>query len=141
MFLYNIRQNSKQKCMSIVNIVITCFMFVIINDKGVFNSIVNNFNSMGQSFVNATTTCPIENMLTGMINISRLIVFEYSFTMGIGFVFVELAFILALSFAIFTLIRKTTSFERLNGTKQKINLPSKVLGTNDIYLKTNKLIC
>ena len=137
----NFKQSLKNKKMSIAQIVMTFVLFVIINDKGVFNGIINNINSIGNG-VTTITTCPFENMITGMINLSRIIMLDYSITMGIGYMFLNIALIIAVSVAVFYLVNTSQNEKALVVSEPNYHRPeSKAISSNDIYLKTNKFIC
>ena len=141
MLFKNFKQSLKNKKMSIAQIVMTFVLFVIINDKGVFNGIINNINSIGNG-VTTITTCPFENMITGMINLSRIIMLDYSITMGIGYMFLNIALIIAVSVAVFYLVNTSQNEKALVVSEPNYHRPeSKAISSNDIYLKTNKFIC
>lgn len=141
MLLNNFKHSLKNKKMSISQIVMAFVLFVIINDKGVFNGILNNLHSICNGMT-TMTTCPFESFVTGMINISRIVMLDYSITMGIGYMFFNLALIMAIAVAIFYLVKFSYKEKGFILAEARYHCPEpKAVLSNDIYLKTNKFIC
>ena len=133
MSLSNLQQKLKKQKMPIVQIVIASLLFVAISDKAVFSNIFGYFQNM---HLNSP-----ENVITGILNISRLVSIQYSIALGIGYMFIEIAKFVAIAIAVLAIIKFVFSFDKVEQKKYEIISDVDFIQTNDLYLKTSKFIC
>jgi len=76
-----------------------------------------------------------------MVNLSRIAMLDYTLTMGIGYVFIELAIFAAATLAILAVIIFFVDNVNVQEVRFDQQVEQKVLSTNDIYLQTSKFIC
>lgn len=122
--------------MSIFKIAIACLLFFAISDKGLLQNTFNNLHNLFSS-----SSFSIESAITSMVNLSRIAMLDYTVTMGIGYMFVELAMYAVTALLVVAIITYFTHCEKVH----EVRVSSPIIGTiephNDIYLKTSKFIC
>jgi len=135
-FFRNIKHNLKARKMSIFKIAIACLLFLAISDKGLLQNTFNNLHNLFSS-----SSFSIESAITSMVNLSRIAMLDYTLTMGIGYVFIELAIFAAATLAILAVIIFFVDNVNVQEVRFDQQVEQKVLSTNDIYLQTSKFIC
>lgn len=136
MFFGNIKHNLKARKMSIFKIAIACLLVLAISDKGLLQNAFNNLNNLFSS-----SSFSIDSAITSMINISRIAMLDYTVTMGIGYVFVELAMYAVTALLVVAIITYFTHCEKVHEVRVSLSVIDVIEPHNDIYLKTSKFIC
>jgi len=135
-FFRNIKHNLKARKMSIFKIAIACLLFLAISDKGLLQNTFNNLHNLFSS-----SSFSIESAITSMVNLSRIAMLDYTLTMGIGYMFVELAMYAVTALLVVAIITYFTHCEKVHEVRVSSSVIDVIEPHNDIYLKTSKFIC
>ncbi|MBE5736751.1 MAG: hypothetical protein E7356_05330 [Clostridiales bacterium] len=135
-FFRNIKHNLKARKMSIFKIAIACLLFLAISDKGLLQNTFNNLHNLFSS-----SSFSIESAITSMVNLSRIAMLDYTVTMGIGYMFVELAMYAVTALLVVAIITYFTHCEKVHEVRVSSSVIDVIEPHNDIYLKTSKFIC
>ena len=76
-----------------------------------------------------------------MVNLSRIAMLDYTVTMGIGYMFVELAMYAVTALLVVAIITYFTHCEKVHEVRVSSSVIDVIEPHNDIYLKTSKFIC
>ena len=137
MFFCNTKNNSKNRKMTSFKIVIAIVVVIAINNWAFMNNIFNIFNGGASNFLSF-----IERFVSDVLNISKEISTGCTISVGLGAIFVQLAFIVVVSFVLYLSVSVTfrKDFQEKN-TNQYDGMTVVNFATSDIYLQNNKLIC
>lgn len=134
--LSGVKNNLKMRKVTIIQVAMALILFLMINDKGLFGNLFKDIHSLTN--INGLT---FESVTSNMINIGRIISLEYSLSMSIGYFVVQVAVSIIAISCFFTTIKFQTYQEVKVENEYGRNVVCNTFDTQDIYLKTNKLIC
>ena len=130
------QQNLKMKKMTDFQFVMAILVFVLLSNSSLLNNIVGIFQNGTLNFLS------IERFLTDILNIGRVLTEGSCLLIGLEFLFIQLALVVAIAFVLFMSFNWSyTKRDTNKDVKQEKELNIVEFATNDIYLQTNELIC
>jgi len=122
--------------MTTFKIAIAVVVLIAINNWSILNNIFNFFNGGIPNFLS------IEKFITDVLNISRVVSTSFTLSIGLGAIFVKLAFVIIITFVLYLSFRSALSKDKIKeNTKSFAGVTLVEFTTSDIYLKNDKLIC
>lgn len=136
MLFCNVKHSLKANKMTDFQFVMAILVFVLLSNSSLLNNIVGIFQNGTLNFLS------IERFLTDILNIGRVLTESSCLLIGLEFLFIQLALVVAIAFVLFMSFNWSyTKRDTNKDVKQEKELNIVEFATNDIYLQTNELIC